>query len=33
MIPVEGHSDLFRDEITGAIVNTDISQYNNYVEM
>lgn len=33
MIPVEGHSDLFRDEITGAIVNTDTSQYNNYVEM
>ena len=33
MIPVEGHSDLFRDEITGAIINTDTSQYNQYISM
>ena len=33
MIPVKGHSDLFRDEESGAIVNTDHSQYNNYIEM
>ena len=33
MIPVEGHADLFRDEITGAIINTDTSQYNQYISM
>lgn len=33
MIPVEGHADLFRDEITGAIINTDTSQYNEYITM
>ena len=33
MIPVEVHSDLFRDEITGAIINTDTSQYNQYISM
>jgi len=31
MIPVEGHKNLFRDEKTGAIINTDTSGYNNYM--
>ena len=31
MIPVEGHKNLFRDEKTGAIFNTDTSGYNNYM--
>ena len=31
MIPVEGHKNLFRDEKTGAIINTDTSVYNNYM--
>ncbi len=30
-IPVEGHPNLFRDEYTGAIVNTDVEEYKNYV--
>ena len=31
MIPVEGHKNLFRDEKTGAIINMDLSGYNNYM--
>tara|TARA_Y100000592_G_scaffold83297_1_gene132957 strand:- start:264 stop:503 length:240 start_codon:yes stop_codon:yes gene_type:complete len=31
MIPVEGHKNLFRDENTGAILNTDSSGYSNYM--
>ena len=31
MIPVEGNKNLFRDEKTGAIINTDTSGYNNYM--
>ena len=30
-MPVEGHKNLFRDEKTGAIINTDTSGYNNYM--
>ena len=31
MIQVEGHKNLFRDEKSNAIVNTDTSVYNNYM--
>ena len=31
MIPVEGHKNLFRDENTNAIVNTDSTAYENYM--
>ncbi len=31
MIPVKGHSNLFRDENTNAIVNTDKTAYENYI--
>ena len=31
MIPVEGHKSLFRDEDTNAIVNTDTTAYENYM--
>ena len=31
MIPVEGHKNLFRDEKTGAIINTDDRGYSNYL--
>ena len=31
MIEVEGHSDLRRDESTGAIINVNNSAYNNYL--
>ena len=31
MIPVEGHKNLFRDENSGAIINTDSLAYNQYV--
>ena len=31
MIPVEGHKNLFRDENTNAIINTDDSAYNDYM--
>ncbi len=31
MIKVEGHQNLYRDEISGAIINTDSSAYNQYV--
>jgi hypothetical protein len=30
MIPVEGHSNLFRDENSGAIINVDIVGYTQY---
>ena len=30
MIPVEGHKNLFRDEKSGAIVNTDTLGYSDY---
>ena len=32
MIKVEGHSDLVRDEKTGAIINTDSSGYAAYMK-
>ncbi len=32
MIPVEGHKNLYRDT-SGAIVSTDTSGYNQYVQM
>ena len=31
MKPVEGHKNLFRDENTNAIVNTDTTAYENYM--
>ena len=31
MIPVEGHKNLYRDEKTGAIINTDTAGYRNYM--
>lgn len=31
MIPVEGHKNLFRNPETGAIINTDDIEYNNYM--
>ena len=31
MIPVEGHKNLFRDESTNAIINSDKSAYNDYM--
>ena len=31
MIQVEGHKNLFRDENTNAIINTDESAYNDYM--
>jgi len=31
MIRVEGHTNLYRDEKTGAIVNYDSTKYNQYV--
>lgn len=33
MIPVEGHKNLFRDEDSGAIVNCDTNEYNQYIKM
>ncbi len=32
MQPVEGHKHLYRDK-SGAIVNTDIDEYNNYIRL
>jgi hypothetical protein len=32
MIRVEGHSNLYRDEKTGAIVNMDTVGYQNYLK-
>jgi len=31
MIPVEGHKNLYRDENSNAIVNTDHAAYNDYI--
>ena len=31
MIPVEGHSNLYRDENTNAIINHDSIGYKNYI--
>ena len=31
LIPVEGHSHLFRDSDTGSIINTDDSSYQAYL--
>jgi len=31
MIPVEGHKDLFRDEKTGAILDTNTNSYSSYI--
>ena len=31
MLPVEGHKNLFRDENTNAIINSDVEQYNDYM--
>ena len=33
LIPVEGHSNLFRDKRTGAIVSNDVSGYSQYKKM
>ena len=33
LIPVEGHTNLFRDRVTGAIVNTNTSGYSQYQQM
>ena len=33
LIPVEGHSNLFRDRNTGAIINSDSSGYSQYKKM
>ena len=32
MIPVEGHKNLFRDEKTNAIINTDKTEYSLYMQ-
>lgn len=31
MIPVKGHPHLYRDERTGAIINSDTNAYNQYI--
>ena len=31
MLPVEGHKNLFRDENTNAIINSDEASYNDYM--
>lgn len=33
MIPIKDHKNLFRDEKTGAVVNTDINGYTQYKKM
>ena len=33
LIPVEGHTNLYRDRETGAIVNIDTSGYSHYMRM
>lgn len=33
MIPIEGHKNLYRDENTGAILNGDNIEYNNYLKL
>ena len=31
MLPVEGHKNLYRDEDTNAIINSDVASYNDYM--
>ncbi len=31
-IKVDGHSNLYRDKDTGAIINCDAEEYNNYIK-
>ena len=33
MIPVEGHKNLYRDEKSGAVINTDTNGYAQYKKM
>ncbi|MEY3311174.1 MAG: Prochlorococcus phage [Bacteroidota bacterium] len=33
MIPVEGHSNLYRDEITNAIINCNDYEYKQYLKI
>lgn len=33
MIPIDGHKNLFRDETSGAIVNSNTFEYNQYIRM
>ena len=33
LIPVEGHQNLYRDSNNGCIVNTDKSNYDNYMKI
>jgi len=33
MIPIEGHKNLYRDEETGAVLNSDTVEYNNYMRI
>ena len=33
MIPVKGHSNLYRDEKSGAIINCDTNEYIQYINM
>ena len=32
MIPVEGHKNLYRDEESNAIISTDVSEHQKYIE-
>ena len=33
MIPIQGHKNLYRDEITGAVINKDDHAYAQYMKM
>lgn len=33
MIPIKGHKNLYRDENTGAILNTDDHEYHQYMRV
>ena len=33
MIPIQGHKNLYRDEITGAVINKDDYAYSQYMKM
>lgn len=33
LIPVEGHKNLYRDENSGAIINCDSGEYNQYMSL
>ena len=33
MIPIQGHKNLYRDEITGAVINKDDYGYAQYMKM